>query len=104
MRNGTVDTTSLPLVLVPGLNNTHAVFDGLCAALPERIHAHALDNPYAAASGMVQSVPHPAEALPHRPLRFSVPLLGCPAEKPNGIVGEVCLHSGRFYRGMGVRW
>ena len=45
MRNGTVDTTSIPLVLVPGLNNTHAVFDGLCAALPERIHAHALDNP-----------------------------------------------------------
>jgi pimeloyl-ACP methyl ester carboxylesterase len=33
------------LVLVPGLNNTHAVFDGVVAALPPAIHAHALDNP-----------------------------------------------------------
>lgn len=33
------------LVLVPGLNNTSAVFDGVLAALPPTVSAHALDNP-----------------------------------------------------------
>lgn len=33
------------LVLVPGLNNTHAVFDGVAAALPAHLQAVALDNP-----------------------------------------------------------
>ena len=33
------------LVLVPGLNNTRAVFDGVLAALPPTVQAHALDNP-----------------------------------------------------------
>jgi len=33
------------LVLVPGLNNTHAVFDGVVQALPGGVHAHAVDNP-----------------------------------------------------------
>lgn len=33
------------LVLVPGLNNTHAVFDAVEAALPSRVCVHALDNP-----------------------------------------------------------
>jgi pimeloyl-ACP methyl ester carboxylesterase len=38
--------TSLPhLVLVPGLNNTRAVFDGVLAALPPTVDARALDNP-----------------------------------------------------------
>ena len=37
---------SLPhLVLVPGLNNTSAVFDGVLAALPPTVSAQALDNP-----------------------------------------------------------
>lgn len=33
------------LVLVPGLNNTQAVFDGVVAALPAAVQATALDNP-----------------------------------------------------------
>ena len=33
------------LVLVPGLNNTSAVFDGVVASLPAKVHAIALDNP-----------------------------------------------------------
>jgi len=33
------------LVLLPGLNNTHAVFDGVVRALPGGIAALALDNP-----------------------------------------------------------
>lgn len=33
------------LVLLPGLNNTRAVFDGVLSALPSDIGAHALDNP-----------------------------------------------------------
>jgi pimeloyl-ACP methyl ester carboxylesterase len=33
------------LALVPGLNNTNAVFKGVVAALPEQVRAHALDNP-----------------------------------------------------------
>ncbi|HSW17398.1 MAG TPA: alpha/beta fold hydrolase [Ramlibacter sp.] len=33
------------LALVPGLNNTAAVFQGVLAALPAKVHAHALDNP-----------------------------------------------------------
>ncbi|MEG0001627.1 MAG: alpha/beta fold hydrolase [Comamonas sp.] len=33
------------LVLVPGLNNTRAVFDGVVAALPAGVTARALDNP-----------------------------------------------------------
>ena len=33
------------LVLVPGLNNTRAVFDGVVAALPPPVAALALDNP-----------------------------------------------------------
>lgn len=33
------------LVLVPGLNNTRAVFDGVVAALPAAVRATALDNP-----------------------------------------------------------
>lgn len=33
------------LVLVPGLNNTRAVFDGVVAALPAAVQARALDNP-----------------------------------------------------------
>jgi len=39
-------TAALPhLVLVPGLNNTHAVFDGVLSALPRTLTAQALDNP-----------------------------------------------------------
>lgn len=33
------------LALLPGLNNTAAVFDGVLAALPASVRAHALDNP-----------------------------------------------------------
>ena len=33
------------LALIPGLNNTHAVFDGVVAALPPQLQAHAMDNP-----------------------------------------------------------
>ena len=33
------------LVLLPGLNNTRAVFDGVVAALPPPVAALALDNP-----------------------------------------------------------
>jgi pimeloyl-ACP methyl ester carboxylesterase len=33
------------LALIPGLNNTHAVFDGVVAALPPTVQAHAMDNP-----------------------------------------------------------
>lgn len=35
----------IDLALVPGLNNTSAVFQGVVAALPDGIRAHALDNP-----------------------------------------------------------
>lgn len=40
-------TPAIPpeLALVPGLNNTAAVFTGVRAALPPTIRAHALDNP-----------------------------------------------------------
>lgn len=33
------------LALIPGLNNTRAVFDGVLAALPAHVRGHALDNP-----------------------------------------------------------
>ena len=33
------------LVLVPGLNNTSAVFDGVVRALPPQVQARTVDNP-----------------------------------------------------------
>lgn len=39
------EPAAVDLVLVPGLNNTRAVFDGVVDALPANIRAHALDNP-----------------------------------------------------------
>ena len=38
-------STTQHLALVPGLNNTSAVFDGVVAHLPAGITPHALDNP-----------------------------------------------------------
>ncbi|BCN40667.1 hypothetical protein ALDI51_39860 [Alicycliphilus denitrificans] len=38
-------TAAAQLVLVPGLNNTRAVFAGVLAALPAAVQATALDNP-----------------------------------------------------------
>lgn len=38
-------STTQHLALVPGLNNTRAVFDGVVAHLPAGITPHALDNP-----------------------------------------------------------
>lgn len=53
------------LVLVPGLNNTRAVFDGVVAALPPGIRAQAVDNP------ALDSVDAIAQALlPTLPARF----------------------------------
>ncbi len=53
------------LVLVPGLNNTRAVFDDVLRALPARIQALALDNP------PLESVEAIAQALlPQLPERF----------------------------------
>lgn len=53
------------LVLVPGLNNTHAVFGDVAAALPAQIRALALDNP------PLDRVEAIAEALlPQLPARF----------------------------------
>lgn len=53
------------LVLLPGLNNTHAVFDGVVEALPKDVLAHALDNP------ALPSVDAIAQALlPTLPERF----------------------------------
>ena len=36
---------TIHLALVPGLNNTHAVFSNAMSALPKRITPHALNNP-----------------------------------------------------------
>jgi pimeloyl-ACP methyl ester carboxylesterase len=56
---------TLPLVLVPGLNNTAAVFDRLRAHLPAHVPAQAVDNP------ALESVDAIAQALlPTLPLRF----------------------------------
>lgn len=56
---------TLPLVLVPGLNNTAAVFDRLRAQLPAHVPAQAVDNP------ALQSVEAIAQALlPVLPPRF----------------------------------
>ena len=53
------------LVLVPGLNNTRAVFDGVVRALPRNVEALALDNP------ALETVEAIAEALlPTLPNRF----------------------------------
>ena len=53
------------LVLIPGLNNTRAVFDGVVGALPRDIQALALDNP------PLETVEAIAEALlPTLPDRF----------------------------------
>lgn len=53
------------LVLVPGLNNTAEVFDGVLAALPPTVRGHAVDNP---ALTTVEAI---AEALlPQLPQRF----------------------------------
>jgi len=53
------------LVLVPGLNNTHAVFDGVVKALPAEVRAHAVNNP------ALDSVDAIAQALlPTLPNRF----------------------------------
>jgi len=62
-----MDMTAQPqhLVLVPGLNNTRAVFDGVCAALPPTVAAHALDNP---ALETVEAIA--AEHLARLPARF----------------------------------
>lgn len=53
------------LVLVPGLNNTRHVFDGVLAALPASIQAVALDNP---ALPSVEEIA--AALLPQLPQRF----------------------------------
>jgi len=53
------------LVLIPGLNNTHAVFDGVCAALPPSVHVQAVDNP---ALPTVETIA--AALLPQLPARF----------------------------------
>lgn len=56
---------TLPLVLVPGLNNTAAVFDRLRAQLPAPVPAQAVDNP------ALESVDAIAQALlPTLPPRF----------------------------------
>lgn len=56
---------TLPLVLVPGLNNTAAVFDRLRAQLPAQVPAQAVDNP------PLESVEAIAQALlPTLPPRF----------------------------------
>ena len=53
------------LVLLPGLNNTRAVFDGVLRALPARVQAMALDNP------PLETVDAIAQALlPQLPGRF----------------------------------
>ncbi len=53
------------LVLVPGLNNTAEVFDGVVAALPPTVKAHAVDNP------ALTSVEAIADSLlPQLPPRF----------------------------------
>lgn len=53
------------LVLVPGLNNTGAVFDGVVPALPAQVRALALDNP------PLETVEAIAQALlPRLPERF----------------------------------
>lgn len=52
------------LVLVPGLNNTRAVFDGVVAALPALITPHAVDCPaIESVEGIAQTL---LEALPPR--------------------------------------
>jgi len=53
------------LVLIPGLNNTCQVFDGVLAALPAGITGHALDNP---ALDSVDAIA--AALLPQLPARF----------------------------------
>jgi len=53
------------LILLPGLNNTRAVFDGVLAALPTSITATALDNP---ALANVDDIA--AALLPQLPQRF----------------------------------
>lgn len=53
------------LVLIPGLNNTRVVFDGVVAALPAHLTAHALDCP---AIPTVEGIA--AALLPHLPERF----------------------------------
>lgn len=53
------------LVLVPGLNNTRAVFDGVLATLPPSVAAQALDNP---ALGTVEAIA--AAHLAQLPERF----------------------------------
>lgn len=59
-------TTSLnELVLIPGLNNTHAVFDSVVKALPASVQALAVDNP------AIDTVEGIAQALlPTLPERF----------------------------------
>ena len=53
------------LVLVPGLNNTHAVFDGVVKTLPAEVRAYAVNNP------ALDSVDAIAQALlPNLPNRF----------------------------------
>ncbi len=54
-----------PLALVPGLNNTAAVFDGVLRALPPQILPHAFDNP---ALESVEAIA--AEWLDRLPPRF----------------------------------
>lgn len=53
------------LVLVPGLNNTHAVFDGVVRSLPDSVRGLALDNP---ALETVEDIAR--ELLPILPQRF----------------------------------
>ena len=53
------------LVLIPGLNNTRAVFDGVLAALPPSIHGIAVDNPEL---DTVEAIA--AALLPRLPQRF----------------------------------
>ena len=61
---GTAPTSAPALALVPGLNNTAAVFDGVLAALPATLQAHAYDNP--ALESVEAIAAHWLERLPQR--------------------------------------
>ncbi|MDH4377331.1 MAG: alpha/beta fold hydrolase [Ramlibacter sp.] len=61
---GTAQISAPALALVPGLNNTAAVFDGVLAALPTTVQVHTRDNPPLESVEVIAA--HWLERLPQR--------------------------------------
>ncbi len=101
---GTAPTSAPALALVPGLNNTAAVFDGVLAALPATLQAHAYDNP--ALESVEAIAAHWLERLPQRfwlagfALLCSAPQADSPEAAQRRLASLDAVAQGRYFELM----